>query len=165
MDVSTASRADAAGRGVLRLRNMEPFAVTQDTPLAPDVAWARITDWTEHGRWVPLTSIEITTPPPNGVGTRFTARTGIGRVGFDDIMEIVSWDPPVDGGGGHCRLEKRGRAMLGWAELSVEPHGTGSRAVWREVARPAKAPRFADKASEVSGRLLFGRVLKKLLAT
>jgi hypothetical protein len=142
---------------------MAPFVVTHDTPLSPDQAWARITDWPTHARFVPLTRIEVTTPPPNGVGTRFTARTAVGKYGFDDIMEIVEWTAPADGQPGRCRLEKRGRAIQGWAELSVEAHGSGSRATWREEARPAKLPKFADRASAASGRLLFGRVLRKLL--
>ena len=56
--------------------------------------------------------------------------------------------------------------MLGWAELSVEPHGTGSRATWREVARPGEGARGSPtRLSRLSGRLLFGRVLRQLLAT
>lgn len=146
-----------------RLADVKPFVVTRDTRLPPEDAWARLTDWAAHARWVPLTTIAVTTPPPNGVGTVFTARTGLGRFGFDDPMEVVSWDPPAPGRPGHCRLEKRGSVMLGWAELSIEAHGSGSRATWREDARPAKAPRFADRVSAAAGRLLFGRVLRHLL--
>ena len=142
---------------------MAPFVVTADTSLSTDEAWARITDWRAHARFVPFTTIEVSTPPPNGVGTVFTARTGGRRLGFDDPMAIVEWAPPSDGGPGRCRLEKRGPVMLGWAELSVEPVGTGARATWRDEARPAKLPRFTDGASAASGRLLFGRVLRKLL--
>jgi hypothetical protein len=142
---------------------MAPFTVSHDSPLPPAEAWARVTDWPRHGRFVPLTTVTVD-HVPSRVGTVFTARTAVGRVGFDDPMEVVSWQPPeADGAGGHCRLEKRGRVMLGWAELTVEPHGTGSRTTWREEARAAKAPRFADGVSATAGRLLFGRVLRKLL--
>ncbi len=110
-----------------------------------------------------LTRISVTTAPPNGLHTVFNARTGFGRLGFDDPMEIVEWDPPRRGAGGRCRLEKRGRVMLGWAELSVEPQGTGSRAVWREEAVPARVPGFAAGIFTLAGRLLFGRVLRGLL--
>ncbi len=138
---------------------MSPFVVSVDSPLPPDVAWARLVDWPRHGRHVPLTTIEVTTPPPAGVGTVFVARTALGRLGFDDPMEVVEWDPPR-----HCRVEKRGSVMLGWAELTVEPRGGGSRATWREEATPARLPGFLSGASTASGRLLFGRVLRKLLA-
>src|SRR5947208_12509329 len=98
---------------------MTPFVVTRDSPLPVEAAWERIVDWAAHGRYVPLTRIEVRTPPPNGLATVFSARTGLGRFGFDDPMEVVEWEPPQDGSAGRCRLVKRGRVMTGWAELSV----------------------------------------------
>jgi carbon monoxide dehydrogenase subunit G len=136
---------------------MAPFVVVRDTPLPPAAAWARITDWPAHGRYVPFTAMRVENGGA-GVGGGFVARTGLGRVGFDDPMEIVDWDPPR-----HCRIEKRGRVMHGWAEITVEPRGSGSRVTWREEARPAGLPRFADGVAAVSGRVLFGRVLRRLL--
>jgi hypothetical protein len=138
---------------------MRPFAVVRDTDLDPAQAWARVTDWPAHGRWVPLTSINVPTPPPSGPGTLFVARTAVGRFGFDDPMEVVTWEPPR-----FCRIEKRGRVLTGWAELSVEPRGDGSRVTWREVARPAGLPRFLDPTAVLFGRLLFGRVLRGVLS-
>jgi hypothetical protein len=142
---------------------MAAFVVTHDTPLPPDEAWARIVDWPRHARYVPLTSIRVRPGPATGAGTVVNARTGVGRLGFDDPMEVVVWQPPADGAAGRCRLEKRGSVMRGWAELTVEPHGTGSRATWREEATPARLPRIADRVSTASGRWLFGRVLRHLL--
>ena len=138
---------------------MRPFAVVRDTPLTPEQAWARVTDWSGHARWVPFTSIEVTRAPPTGPGTVFVARTALARLGFDDPMEIVTWEPPR-----FCRIEKRGTALTGWAELRVEPRGTGSRVTWREVAVPARLPGFLGGLATVSGRLLFGRVLRGLLS-
>jgi polyketide cyclase/dehydrase/lipid transport protein len=142
---------------------MEAFTVTRDSPLSPAQAWARVVDWPRHGRYVPFTRVTVTVAAGGGIGTVFTARTGLGRVGFDDPMEVVDWSPPGLDGRGHCRLEKRGRVMAGWAELSVEPHGTGARVTWREAAKPARLPAFTDRVSALAGRLLFGRVLKGLL--
>ncbi len=84
-------------------------------------------------------------------------------LGFDDPMEIVSWQPPADGRPGKARIEKRGTVMTGWAELTVEPRGTGSRSTWREDIDVARLPRFAAGPTRLSSRLLFGRVLRKLL--
>jgi polyketide cyclase/dehydrase/lipid transport protein len=137
---------------------MAPFVVQRDSPLPPAEAWARVTDWRRHARWVPLTAIDVPTPPPNGVGTVFVARTGLRRRGFDDPMEVVQWDPPR-----FCRIEKRGRVMLGWAELSIEQLGAGSRVTWREEAVPAKLPAFARGVSQAAGKILFARVLRGLL--
>ncbi len=142
---------------------MAPFTVSVDSPLRPQEAWHRLTDWPQHARYVPLTTIVVSPPGPSAVGTVFTARTGLGRAGFDDPMEIVEWQPPGDDGRGRCRLEKRGRVVLGWAELTVEPRGSGSRTTWREQAKPARLPAFADRAATAAGRRLFGRVLRKLL--
>jgi hypothetical protein len=137
---------------------MAPFVVRRDSPLSPADAWARLVDWPAHARYVPVTSIEVTTEPPTGVGTIFVARTGSRRFGFDDPMEVVEWDPPR-----FCRIEKRGSVMLGWAELTVQARGSGSRATWREEAVPAKLPEFASGVANASGRLLFSRVLRRLL--
>ncbi|MDT4915349.1 MAG: hypothetical protein QOH89_49 [Pseudonocardiales bacterium] len=137
---------------------MPAFTVTEQTTLPPDQAWARLVDWPQHAAHVPLTTIAVRSGVP-GLGAGFVARTGVGRFGFDDPMEIVTWDPPH-----FCRIEKRGRVMLGWAELSVRPAGSGSVVTWTEEAVPARLPRFARPAADAAGRRLFTRVLRGLLS-
>lgn len=144
---------------------MALFAVSADTDLPPEDAWARLVDWPAHGRHVPFTDIRVVTVSPNGVGTVFVAHTGLGPLGFDDPMEVVTWEPPSGGRRGKARIEKRGAVMTGWAELTVEPRDTGgARATWREDITVAKLPRLAERGTGVSSRLLFGRVLRKLLS-
>ena len=143
---------------------MSAFVVTASSSLPPQQAWDRVTDWPRHGEHVPLTRVRVGTPPPAGAGTRFTARTGTATIGFDDPMEVVTWQPPTDGRPGFCRIEKRGRVILGWAELTVEALGAGSVTTWREQADPAHLPRFAEPVARAFGRVVFGRVLRKLLA-
>jgi len=138
---------------------MSAFSVTQETPLPPEQAWDRLVDWVRHGEHVPLTTVTVPGDPA-GVGAVFIARTGLGRVGFDDPMEVVEWDPPR-----FCRIEKRGRVVRGWAELTVTASGTGSRVTWREEAVPARLPKFAQRAAAAAGRRLFARVLRGLLAS
>ncbi|GAB2468038.1 SRPBCC family protein [Jatrophihabitans fulvus] len=146
---------------------LRPFAVSVDSDLSPAQAWARVTDWQAHGAYVPLTNVTVDRTP-GVVGTVFNPRTALGPVGFDDPMEIVEWEPPTDGRAGRCRLEKRGRVMLGWAEIVVAPRGdtpaAGSRTTWTEAVRPKGLPRFADGLATATSRALFGRVLRKLLA-
>ncbi len=139
------------------------FSVSHDSALAPAAAWDRLVDWPAHARYVPLTSIEVTSAPPAGAGTVFVARTGLGRAGFDDPMEVVEWRPPAGGTGGRCRIEKRGTVVTGWAELTVEPRGTGSRSTWREQVTVRRAPRFADGITTAASRRMFGRLLRRLL--
>ena len=142
---------------------MRPFVVTRDCAHPPVAAWSRITDWSRHARWVPLTTIEVVTPLPNGVGTVFNARTAVGPLGFDDPMEIVEWQPPSGDSPGRCRVEKRGTVMHGWAELAVQPTGAGSRATWTGAITPARLPAFTDPVSRLASTLLFGRLLRRLL--
>jgi hypothetical protein len=137
---------------------MPAFTVTTRTSLPPTEAWARLVDWARHAAHVPLTTITVRPGEP-GVGAVFVARTALGRVGFDDPMEVVAWDPP-----NFCRIEKRGRVMLGWAELSVTADGAGSLVSWREEAVPARLPRFARPLADAAGRRLFTRVLRGLLS-
>jgi hypothetical protein len=139
------------------------FDVSRDTSRSVEQAWDRVTDWAAHGQFVPLTDVEVRTPGPNGVGTVFNGRTHLGRFGFDDPMEVTEWRPPVDGSSGHCRIEKRGSVMHGWAELTVEPLPTGARVTWREDIALARAPRFLDGPTLASSRRMFGRLLRRLL--
>lgn len=143
---------------------MTLFRVGRTVPLAPDEVWRRLTDWPAHGRQVPLTRTRVLTPGPNGAGTRFTARTGIGRLAFDDPMEVVRWEPPEAGRPGVCGLEKSGRVVRGWATVEVtESPGGGSRVEWTEELAVRGLPRVFDPLLRRAGRVLFGRAVDGLL--
>lgn len=144
---------------------MPEFRIDRRCPLAPAEAWRRVTDWPRHATLVPLTRTTVLTEPPTGRGTRFVARTGIGRLAFDDPMEVTDWQPPAgDAPYGRCRLVKFGSLLTGWAEIEVHPHGTGSSVVWREDLRVAPLPRFLDPLTARAGKVVFGRALRRLLA-
>ncbi|KIF02420.1 Immediate-early protein 2 [Streptomyces sp. RSD-27] len=143
---------------------MPPFSLERTSPLAPAEAWRRLTQWPRHADVVPLTRIEVLTAPPTREGTRFVARSGVGPVTFDDVMEVTLWRPPVGDGPGLCRLEKRGRVVLGWAEIEVGPvPGGRSRVVWREELRIRFLPRLFDGVVNRTARLVFGRAASRLL--
>ncbi|MFF7816306.1 SRPBCC family protein [Streptomyces roseolus] len=144
---------------------MSLFRVVRVVPLAPAEAWRRLTDWPAHGRRVPLTRTTVLTSGPSRVGTRFTARTGIGRLGFDDPMEVTRWQPPRGDGPGLCRLEKYGRPVRGWAEIEVAPEPGGTRVVWTEDLSVRGLPRAFDGVLARAGRAVFGRALDGLLGT
>ncbi|MGW0465195.1 SRPBCC family protein [Streptomyces sp. NPDC003027] len=152
---------------------MSVFRIERTTALPAAEAWRRLTDWAAHGARVPLTRIRVLTPGPPGVGTRFVARTGLGRLAFDDPMEVVRWEPPPGWGAPQdgaverpavCLLEKRGRLVLGRARIEVYagPSG-GSRAVWTEELRVRGVPRVLDPVLALAGRRLFGRAMDGLL--
>jgi hypothetical protein len=142
---------------------MALFVARHDSPLTAALAWDRLTDWPRHARYVPLTTITVPTPPPNGIGTLFIAHTGLARIGFDDPMEVTEWAPPEGPVAGRCHLIKRGRLMLGWAELVVTPRASGCTATWTEDISVARLPKAFDPITALSSRLLFSRVLRKLL--
>ncbi|MFJ6664525.1 SRPBCC family protein [Streptomyces sp. NPDC091383] len=143
---------------------MPTFTLTRTVPLPLDEAWRRITEWPRHRMTVPLTRIRVLTPGPTRVGTRFTARSGFGPLGLDDPMEVTVWRPPAGGDGGLCRLEKRGRVVLGWAEIEVRPGPGGrSRVVWREELRVRLLPRAFDGVVTRTARTVFGRGMNRLL--
>ncbi|MFF9767738.1 SRPBCC family protein [Streptomyces sp. NPDC014636] len=133
-------------------------------PLPPDETWRRLTQWPRHADAVPLTRIRVLTPAPTREGTRFVARSGVGPLSLDDVMEVTVWRPPADGRGGLCRLEKRGRMILGWAEIEVLPGPGGrSRVVWREELRIRFLPRAFDGVLRRTARVIFGRAANRLL--
>ncbi|MEU6777421.1 SRPBCC family protein [Streptomyces sp. NPDC046759] len=143
---------------------MPIFSFARTAPLPLDEAWRRLTEWPRHADAVPLTRVRVLTPGPTGVGTRFVARSGVGPLAFDDVMEVTVWRPPVAGEGGLCRLEKRGRVVLGWAEIEVLPGPGGrSRVEWREELSVRFLPRLFDGVLGTTARVMFGRAANRLL--
>ncbi|MFI5686661.1 SRPBCC family protein [Streptomyces sp. NPDC051636] len=140
------------------------FLLERTAPLPVDEAWRRLTEWSRHADAVPLTRVTVVTDPPTRQGTRFVARTGIGPLAFDDPMEVTVWRPPQDGEPGLCRLRKRGRVVLGWAELEVRPGPGGrTRVLWREEVRVRWLPSAFDRPLAAACRAVFGRAVNALL--
>lgn len=143
---------------------MVVLLLERTAPLPLDEAWRRLTEWSRHGDVVPLTRVSVVTPPPTRVGTVFVARSGIGPLSFDDRMEVTVWRPPEDGEPGFVRLVKRGRVVLGWAEIEVRPGPGGrSRVVWREELRVRFLPGAFDPVLGAVARSMFGRTVNRLL--
>ena len=85
---------------------MARFTAVVDVAASVEQVWQRITDWPEHGRWIPLTTVRVTSARPDGLGSTFVGRSGLGPIGFDDASS------------GLCqrlyrRSEKRGRSGRG----------------------------------------------------
>ncbi|GGV45266.1 hypothetical protein GCM10010277_36030 [Streptomyces longisporoflavus] len=145
---------------------MAHFRIDRASSLPADEAWRRLTTWERHADAVPLTRVYVRTPPPGGEGTVFVARSGIGPVGFDDVMEVVTWRPASEGGGGRCRLEKRGSFVTGWAEIEVSPGPvSGSTVAWQEELNVRWLPRFLDGALKAAARWMFARAVHRLLSS
>lgn len=128
--------------------------------------WAALVRWENHGRWVPLTTIEVLTPSGEGVGARFSGRTGLGPLSFDDPMEVVAWDPPVGDSAGdppaRCEVLKHGRLILGRAWFTVTPTaGQACQVGWFEEIEvaPVRLTRPFGPLVALIGRIGFARML------
>jgi len=98
---------------------MKPMLSTHPSSASPDRTWAVASDFANAaGRIKAITKVEMLTPGPVGVGTRF--REWRGRHAVD--MEVASWSPP------------RSYSLRGYAigteflsEIRCIPDGTGTR--------------------------------------
>ncbi len=158
---------------------MAAFDVVRHTPLGAEAAWARLTDWPSHSKFIPFTEVRVTSEVTEGVGTVFVAHTSLGWPGFDDPMEVTYWQPPTDHRDGVCRIVKLGRVVTGWAVLTVAPAGRHSRLSSAAVPSPTKREgatiRWVEQAqfraagpwlnwpNALVGRLVFGRLMDGLL--
>jgi len=110
-----------------------------------DTAWAAMTDWAAQGDWMPLTVVAVTTGD-GGLGTRLSARTGIGPAAVVDDMEIDVWEPPR-----RCEVAHWGRVIRGRGVFEVEALDAASaRVTWTEQLEGG----LARVAAPASGRLL-----------
>lgn len=141
---------------------MTAFDVVRLTALPPGEALSRLTDFKRHADFVPLTRVSVN-GPPRCTGTMVVTRTALGPIGFDDPMEIVAWHDPEGTRPGVCRLEKRGRVLHGWAQVTVTPLQTGSLVHWHEEASLPFEPKLLSWLIRPAGRLLFGRLVDGLL--
>lgn len=136
------------------------FTVSASAAESIEAVWARVSDLAGHAEGVPFTTGSADPGEP-GLGWRFVARTGLGPLGFDDPMVITAWDPPR-----RLRVEKTGRVLSGWADISLAslPQG-GTRVTWQEEVLPAQ-PRIARRVRPIfdaAGRVVFGRALRRML--
>ena len=103
------------------------FTVLRRTPLAPDLAWASVTDLAEHTHDVPLTDVVV---PDGGLvlGSEVVAWTRLGPLAVADRMLVTAVEP-----GRRLRLVKVGRWLHGWADITVVPDPEfpgGARVLW-----------------------------------
>lgn len=146
---------------------MGAFTVRREVAAPAESVWSRLVDWPAHGRWVPLTTVTVTSAGAGGVGQTFVGRTGIGPVGFDDPMTVSVWQPPTDGREGRCTVRKTGRVVLGAADLTVRPLGPTRCAVeWTETADVVGLRRLplAGRVTAWVGAVAFRRVLARMAA-
>ncbi|MFC1408417.1 SRPBCC family protein [Streptacidiphilus sp. N1-12] len=145
---------------------MARFELYRTVHRTPAECWDRLTDWPRHGERVPLTRVFVSKGSGREVGDVVTARTSVGPLGFDDPMEILLFQAPEPGRPGLGRLVKHGSVVRGWAELSIVASETDAAKTvvgWREEIAVLGIPRLADPLLARAGRVVFGRVVERLV--
>lgn len=90
--------------------------------------WDATTDWERQSEWMLGTRVRGTAQGGRGVGGGIEAWTGIGPIGFLDVMEITDWEPPH-----RCLVRHVGRLLKGTGAFEVGDAGSGlSRLTWTE---------------------------------
>ena len=103
-------------------------AVTVELDLPVSLAFDKVTDWEGQEQWMPLTTVRVVKGDGRSVGSRVEAYTGVGRLGFLDIIEVTSWDPPNRVDVMHVGRLLRGPGAF---EFSALPTG-GTALTWSE---------------------------------
>ncbi|AKT51605.1 hypothetical protein [Arsenicicoccus sp. oral taxon 190] len=127
---------------------MAEIAITLTVPLPREVVWRRLWSPSRHTAAIPLTVVTSTSDPMAQPGSRVVARTSVGPVGFDDVMEVVDVATPPDGAW-ECRIHKRGRVIRGAIAVTVQDRtgsqdGVVSEVRWRQRIFVAGLPAVLD---------------------
>jgi hypothetical protein len=148
---------------------MVRFTVSRQIRASAVETWQTLVDWPRHGHWAPLTVVTVTTARPDGAGAGFVARTGIGRLAFDDPMTVVQWQPPAGNHPherpGRCMVQKHGTVIRGRAWFTVEPAGENQcRVVWDEDISvwPHRMTRLTGPLLSAAGRAAFSATLRAM---
>ena len=146
---------------------MADFVLRAASPLPARACFDRLVDWDAHSAAIPLTRLQYEGSPR--VGQRFVARTGLGRLGFDDTMVVEllrrpAGDRPGDMPG-VVHIAKQGRVIggtVGWT-VSPTPTATGSDVEWTQHLVISWLPRWLDPLVGALGRMAYGIGLRRLL--
>lgn len=148
------------------MTSMARFEIRIDSPLSALDAWARILDLRAHSAVIPLTTVTGDTLDAARLtpGSRFSAQTRLGPVGFDDPMVFDEVRQPIDNTPGYARISKHGNLVHGGIELTVTPNDGGSVVVWRQNIAVRYLPAFVDPLTALVGKAAYGATVRKLLA-
>ncbi len=144
---------------------MADFVLQAASALPARITFVRLVDWDAHSAAIPLTKLHYEGLPR--VGQRFVARTGVGPLGFDDVMVVdelraPAGDQPGDEPG-LVAISKHGRVVGGTVGWSVTPTAAGSAVVWTQHLVIPWLPRWMDGVVGAIGSRAYGMGLRRLL--
>jgi carbon monoxide dehydrogenase subunit G len=123
--------------------------------------WDVVVAWERQHEWIPLTRVWRTGGTPGEPGETVTARTGIGRLAFDDTIVVEAVDRPW-----RCRVQHTGRVVHGVGEFRLIEVPEGTRLLWWEQVRVPGGPvapllwRLASPVVSVSFALALRRLAR-----
>ncbi len=144
---------------------MAEFSITTGVAAPASEVFSRLVDWDAHSATIPFTRLHH--DGPARVGQRFVARTGVGRLGFDDPMEVrllrrPAGDRPGDAAG-VAEVAKSGRVVAGRVRWTVTPTSSGARVDWEQQIVIPWLPRQLDPFVGLVGRAAYGAGLRRLV--
>ena len=99
--------------------------VATDVEAPVDRVWHELVDWSGQSRWIPFTTVRVTTPHDTGLGVRAAALSGfwLGRrpVGLLDRFVVTGWTPPTPAEDGPL-------STAGWGDPPEPPRKSTVRA-------------------------------------
>lgn len=125
-------------------------------PGPPDEVWDRLWDLGRHTEIVPLTVVRGPVPHQ---GSTFVARTAVGPVGFDDVMEVRTWDPPH-----RAVVAKVGRVLGGSIEARLVADPAGTRLLWRQEVAATGVPDVLARLVVPAVRAGYRKALRQITA-
>ncbi|MBK8468752.1 MAG: SRPBCC family protein [Candidatus Phosphoribacter sp.] len=144
---------------------MAVITLERVVPRPLSAVWAVVSDVAGHR--LPVTRLE-TDPGTPGVGWRFVAVTGWGRLAFADAMVITRWHPPVAGSkSADYAIVKTGRWLGGWAEVHLQALDPGNtRLTWSEeiILHPHALGRLVAPLSDRAVRRLFADAVSDMVS-
>ena len=92
-------------------------------------------------------------------GSTFVARTAVGPVGFDDVMEVRTWDPPH-----RAVVAKVGRVLGGSIEARLVADPAGTRLLWRQEVAATGVPDVLARLVVPAVRAGYRKALRQITA-
>lgn len=134
------------------------FEVDVEIPLTSQEAWNRLTDWPSHGKWIPLTRIDVDRADPK----KFVAYSGIRPLVLEDRMHQLT--EQFDGTSGDSTVAKLGPILVGEARFAVKPGLSATSCVvsWREDVAVKWLPRFLTAPVAFAAKQAFASSIKKM---
>lgn len=126
------------------------FSLEIPLPFSAVETWRGLTDWVDHGRWIPLTRVWITKPAA-GVGLEFVARSGVGFLAINDRMRVIEQNPEEFS----AVVEKFGRPLSGTAGFKIQPIGESCILQWFEDIEIKGVPNLVNRPLTFVTKLMF----------